>query len=276
MRSRIEAQIRDKVKKPVRSGLSSRLFTGQDVERYVSPIFNEFKEQKSKSIDESASAFERRIETRLSTVFKHLTARVDAYLDGIERPKDGKTPTREEIMEIFTPVIKEIRSSFEKKLSAVTENKSELPADLKTFDDLMRKAVEKYAPKSTKRYGGGGPKHVYELEDVPGKSQRYGAPYAGYENKYLRVKSDGSGFDYVDISVGSANIKTETVTATDAGGNNVEIDLTQLSESWQTIELVFKNGQLQDKNKWDPPVGDILTLQGAVPSNSFQLQYTYL
>jgi hypothetical protein len=71
-----------------------------------------------------------------------------------------------------------------------------------------------------------------------------------------------------------AQIATETVTATDAGGNNVNIDLTQLANAWASVEFVARNGAIQDKSKWSI-VGDVLTLTGAVSTNSFQIQYTY-
>lgn len=73
---------------------------------------------------------------------------------------------------------------------------------------------------------------------------------------------------------GGASIATEAVTATDAGGNNVNIDLTQLAHTWSTVEFVSRNGAIQDRTKWSI-VGDTLTLTGAVSTNSYQVQYTY-
>lgn len=73
---------------------------------------------------------------------------------------------------------------------------------------------------------------------------------------------------------GSAQIATETVIATDAGGNNVNIDLTQLANAWASVEFVARNGAIQDRSKWSI-AGDVLTLTGAVSTNSFQIQYSY-
>jgi len=275
-RASIESQLSKRFAKPTLKGMSRKLFSGDDVEKYVSPLVEELKSAAGKDIGARADMVQARLEKRLNVIFNHLIARVEAMLASIPMPQNGHTPTKEEILAIAEPALAELRTSFEKQLrvfSETEEGNEDTPAEMQSFDEMMKKAIKKYAPK--RGYGGGGPKAFYELTDVPGKTERFGpAPYHGYENKYLRVKSDGTGLEWVDVSVGSSNLATEEVTATDAGGNNVDIDLTQLAHAWTTIQLVTRNGQILDQNRWSV-AADVLTVTGAVTTNSFQVQYTY-
>ena len=84
----------------------------------------------------------------------------------------------------------------------------------------------------------------------------------------ILLKSRGS-----SSSAGVANIKTESVTATQ-NGTAVDIDLTQLSETYNAIQFVSRNGQIQTPTNWNI-VGNTLTLQNASASNAFLIQYSY-
>lgn len=101
-----------------------------------------------------------------------------------------------------------------------------------------------------------------------------GDTVAAGTNVTITVDENGNKVISAQGGSGGAQIATETVTATDAGGNNVDIDLTQLSNPWSTIEMVIRNGVIQNQSKWSI-TGDTLTLIGAVATNDFQLQYTY-
>lgn len=108
-----------------------------------------------------------------------------------------------------------------------------------------------------------------KLKDTPNS-------YHGQGGKYVRVNSTEDGLEYASGTGGgggSASIATETVTAT-TNGSGVDIDLTQLDEAWGTIQMVIRNGSVQDRSKWSIN-GDTLTLTGAVSSNSFQIMYSF-
>jgi hypothetical protein len=101
-----------------------------------------------------------------------------------------------------------------------------------------------------------------------------GDTIAAGTNITITTDEDGNKVISAQGGTGGAQIATETVTATDAGGNNVNIDLTQLANAWTSIELVIRNGVIQNQSKWSI-VGDTLTLTGAVSTNDFQIQYVY-
>lgn len=90
----------------------------------------------------------------------------------------------------------------------------------------------------------------------------------------VTIVPNENGQKVISANGGGSSILTETVTATDAGGNNVNIDLTQLSQPWTSIQMVIRNGVIQNQSKWSI-VGDTLTLTGAVTTNDFQIQYIY-
>lgn len=277
-RATMKTQLSERFTRPERTGLSKRLFTGEDVERYVSPILEDFKSQKDKDIEKRIDEVAKKFSARADAVLAHLVARIERAIAAIPVPENGRTPTEEEVRGIIAPIIEEVRTSLDTRLANILDRdpNSVLPKDDEVLEGMLKDAIKKYAPKRIAgKYGGSGPVHFYDIVDVPGKTERYGpAPYRGYENKYLRVKTDGSGLEWVDISVGGANVATDTVTATDAGGNTVDIDLTQLSHPWTTVQMVIRNGAIQNKNKWSI-AGDVLTLTGAVPTNDFQVQFTY-
>ncbi len=83
-----------------------------------------------------------------------------------------------------------------------------------------------------------------------------------------------SKFEPGNVSGASATIETYTVPIgmLTQNGSNVEMDLTQLPHDYIAIRKVFRNGALQDEAKWSI-LADVLTLTGAVTTNSFQLEY---
>lgn len=77
------------------------------------------------------------------------------------------------------------------------------------------------------------------------------------------------------------NISTEVVTAV-ASGENVTIDLTQLSQPYVGVLFVTRNGQILLPNgsadipgsSWSQS-GDIITVYNATDGDSYQVQYSY-
>jgi hypothetical protein len=72
---------------------------------------------------------------------------------------------------------------------------------------------------------------------------------------------------------GGSSIAQQNVTAVQSG-DNVTIDLTQLSNTYTSVLFVTQNGVMADQNRWSI-VGDTLTLIDAYIEDTYQIQYTY-
>ncbi len=76
---------------------------------------------------------------------------------------------------------------------------------------------------------------------------------------------------------GSANIATEELTGTQ-DGDNITLDLTELTQTWAAIQFVSREGQIKQEGNlvsgWSRS-GDIVTVYNADASEFFLVQYTY-
>lgn len=198
----------------------------------------------------------------------------------VERPEDGKDSKPEDVAKLLKK-----DPAFQKAIKGEKGDEGgpdtgtdivKKITDLKGDERLSYKALKDRPDIAggSKTPGGGGGQDVavYDettlLTSVLKQLQFVGAGVTAVQI------NDGVIVVTIPGNSGGANIATEAVTATDAGGNNVNIDLTQLAHAWSTVEFVSRNGAIQDRTKWSI-VGDTLTLTGAVSTNSFQVQYTY-
>lgn len=253
--------------------------TPEDVSAAISAVTDAFKQVDS------------RIEAKIEEVKKSLDASNVASNEGISRLREALASLgediRREIAEIsLTPGDKGDKGEKGDKGDSIKgdkgdngspdtaediRNKLELLQGEERLDRSAIRGLEEFFKENTKKGDDGitriigANRPLFELSDVE---------IAGIQIGQSIIWTGTAWVPYTPGGGGSANIFTEAVTATDAGGNNVNIDLTQLTYSWTLIQNVFRNGNLTDKNKWSI-LGDTLTLTGAVATNSFQITYNY-
>ncbi|MDP1614638.1 MAG: hypothetical protein Q8L68_02465, partial [Methylococcales bacterium] len=92
------------------------------------------------------------------------------------------------------------------------------------FEKILEEGVKKYSP--NRNSGGGGVHNFYELSDVTKKTEKYGVPYKGFENKYVRVSSDGKKLIF-DNASGGGGFTELTATGT-VNGVNTAFSFTQV------------------------------------------------
>lgn len=217
--------------------------------------------------------------------------------DGING-KDGKDADEEAIVARIMPLIRIPEDGKDADVEAVAK---------KVYDKLKKKikdlspeeAVDLINLSDTKIKQSaieGLDDRFKEVKDVTDRSIKQNIRFAG-GNTSITIKANGVKVGQVETinfigsgtfspvgdgrevnytpGGGSANVATDTAAATDAGGNNVNIALTQFAPNTVNAVLgVWRNGALQNKSKWSV-VGTVLTLTGAVSTNDFQIQYTY-
>lgn len=173
---------------------------------------------------------------------------VSKVLSRIKSPKDGKDAVINEDA-LITRLIEKIKEGEVISMDSISGLRNELSS-------YRNQLAGKHYGKNTWARGGGD-------------------TIAAGTNVTITVDEQGNKVISAQGGSAGAPIKTETVVATAGSApNSVDIDLTQLSEPWQTVELVIRNGVIQNQNKWSI-AGDVLTLTGAIPTNDYQLQYTY-
>lgn len=209
-----------------------------------------------------------------------VAAAAEAAAPLVERPEDGKDAKPEDVAALlkqdldFIAVTKGGKGDNGSPDTGIDIVKK--ITKLEGTDRLSYKSLKDRPdiPSGNKNPGGGGGQDITALDET-----------TVLTTVLKQLQFVGAGVTAVSIVDGvvvvtipgaaaGTNIATETVIATDAGGNAVNIDLTQLSQVWQTVEFVARNGAIQNKSKWSI-VGDVLTLQGAVTTNDFQIQFTY-
>lgn len=206
--------------------------------------------------------------TELLTLIKPLIPKVK---DG----EDGKTPTKKELEEIIKPLIPEVKNGEDGK-DGSPDTPQEVADKLNTLTKAVDWKVLKNVPDMARKTpGGGGGQDVsvsYEGTKLTGVLKSLEFVGGGVNVQQL---SDGTIVVTVPTPSGaSANIATEEVVATQ-DGDNINIDLSQLTHDYTAIMFVARNGQIQSPSTWSI-TNDILTLTEASASNSLLVQYTYV
>ncbi len=70
-----------------------------------------------------------------------------------------------------------------------------------------------------------------------------------------------------------SNVAAQIVTGTQSG-DDLDVDLTQLSNAYTAILVVYVNGQAIDPTRWSI-LADVMTITSAYTTDSVQVLYTY-
>lgn len=186
-------------------------------------MFSQFSTEKQANLEKSTKEIQKSLDARINAMLTHLQTQVTYIVNeavkNIRPAEDGHTPTTDELMALFTPVIEQ----HLKKLVELTDTK-EKPFDLAEFESQI---IEKLKNYTTKRGGGGGGvRNFSELNDVTKKAEKYGVPFKGFENKYPRVSPDGTKIIFDNPTGGGGFTELEATGAVD--GSNVSFTFTQV------------------------------------------------
>jgi len=183
--------------------MSLRLLRGEEVEEQIKGSVAEFATRTEKELTTKREAIEKQLQGRFNAVLEYLqgyAARlISDAVSQIPTPKDGHTPTSEEIGAMVAPIMEGVRTDLDARLSrieqALTTPASELPQDLKGLEEMIKGFVSKHA---SSYYGGGSPGYFFDILDAPNKAKGLGAAYKGSENKVLKVSADGKQLVWAD------------------------------------------------------------------------------
>ncbi len=213
--------------RPVLTGMASKLLKGKEVEEHISKGLETYSKKTDSEINAKTLRAVKTLEQKIDGIMKHLQTVVEARVSAIPKPKDGRTPTKNEVMAIVAPIMDEIRTDFTNRVKMVEDvlskpvddTNSDVPRDLAGLEQL----IKKYIPKNMG--GGGGPGYFFELFDTPNKSKGLKGAYADYVDKYLKVSSNGKRLEWASVAGGSGSewivVSSSRTAAIDAQYSNV-------------------------------------------------------
>ncbi len=177
-----------------------------------------------------------------------------------------KVPIVEKVIIEKTETVREIPIVKEVIKETITE-----PSDmLLNLEEVVKDLQEKI--KKIKRTGDSyGPKALSSLVDVNATGVQVDDVLIWNGTNWTVGAQSGGG------GSGSANIATEELTGTQ-DGDNITLDLTELTQTWAAIQFVSREGQIKQEGNlvsgWSRS-GDIVTVYNADASEFFLVQYTY-
>ena len=159
------------------------------MEQSLAARFNKIKEEPKQELSSDAVA---RLNKRIDAVMRYIDAVVNQKLGSVTRPKDGRTPSRDEVKAALLPLVNETRKEYAKRIEKIEkffDAEDGLPTDTKGLEDFVKS--------KTKNLGGGsGPGYFFELFDTPSKAKGMRGAYRGYEGKVVKVSSDGKMLEF--------------------------------------------------------------------------------
>ena len=191
LRKELEGQLAARFAKTSKTGMAKRLLKGEDVENHLTKTFKEHSDKTTKDIDKKTQDAIVSINQRIDAVLKYMQSVVQAKVDGIRVPEDGRTPSADEIKALLSPMVDETRTQFTQRISKIEDlltkapKESDVPTDLKGLEAFVKSKIPKLGG------GGGGASYLFELFDTPAKSKSRQGAYVGYEGLALAVSDDG-------------------------------------------------------------------------------------
>ena len=237
VRQELESKLAARFTKTSKTGMAKRLLKGEDVENHLTKTFKEHSDKTTKDIDKKTQDAIVSINQRIDAVLKYMQSVVQAKVDGIRVPEDGRTPSADEIKALLSPMVDETRTQFTQRISKIEDlltkapKESDVPTDLKGLEAFVTSKIPKLGG------GGGGASYLFELFDTPAKSKSRQGAYVGYEGRVLAVSDDGKSLVFKAGGTGGGhtiedegtplaqrddlNFVGAGVTVTDAGGKTV-------------------------------------------------------
>jgi len=237
VRKELESKLAARFTKTSKTGMAKRLLKGEDVENHLTKTFKEHSDKTTKDIDKKTQDAIVSINQRIDAVLKYMQSVVQAKVDGIRVPEDGRTPSADEIKALLSPMVDETRTQFTQRISKIEDlltkapKESDVPTDLKGLEAFVKSKIPKLGG------GGGGASYLFELFDTPAKSKSRQGAYVGYEGLVLAVSDDGKSLVFKAGGTGGGhtiedegtpltqrddlNFVGDGVTVTDAGGKTV-------------------------------------------------------
>ena len=191
VRKELESKLAARFTKTSKTGMAKRLLKGEDVENHLTKTFKEHSDKTTKDIDKKTQDAIVSINQRIDAVLKYMQSVVQAKVDGIRVPEDGRTPSADEIKALLSPMVDETRTQFTQRISKIEDlltkapKESDVPTDLKGLEAFVKSKIPKLGG------GGGGASYLFELFDTPAKSKSRQGAYVGYEGLVLAVSNDG-------------------------------------------------------------------------------------
>jgi hypothetical protein len=226
LRKELESKLAARFAKTSKTGMAKRLLKGEDVENHLTKTFKEHSDKTTKDIDKKTQDAIVSINQRIDAVLKYMQSVVQAKVDGIRVPEDGRTPSADEIKALLSPMVDETRTQFTQRISKIEDlltkapKESDVPTDLKGLEAFVKSKIPKLGG------GGGGASYLFELFDTPAKSKSRQGAYVGYEGLVLAVSDDGKGLVFQES--GSS--------LPDQSGNNGKFLSTDGTDaSWETV-----------------------------------------
>lgn len=192
--------------------------SNKDREELLKKMKRVTSDSKKKNIDVK-SVISKELEQATASLYKlnekelsRLDGAIKKAIDSIPTPKDGKTPTTEELTAIIKPILK-------KELESVNKRLSEFDGLIVSKDgkllDLIKETAKGIIDGKPTQYYGGGLTYFYQIKDVPGKTPGTGPTYAGNEGKVLKVSADGKKLEFADEGGGASEFTDEFTELTD-------------------------------------------------------------
>lgn len=168
-------------------------------------------------------------------------------------PAKAPAPTEEELLKLMRPFLEEIKAMVPSLVNNVKPTPEEITA---LIDPVMRRMVDE-AKKGWFGGGGGG--------DLVGAGTGITITTNNIGRKIISATGSGSG----------ANVATEELTATQVG-NNVTLNLTQLANTYISIQFISKDGQIVTPGLtgWTQS-GDTITVFNASADQDYLVNYTF-
>jgi len=228
VRKELESKLAARFAKTSKTGMAKRLLKGEDVENHLTKTFKEHSEKTTKDIDKKTQDAIVSINQRIDAVLKYMQSVVQAKVDGIRVPEDGRTPSADEIKALLSPMVDETRTQFTQRISKIEDlltkapKESDVPTDLKGLEAFVKSKIPKLGG------GGGGASYLFELFDTPAKSKSRQGAYVGYEGLVLAVSDDGKGLVFQESG---SSLPNQTGNA----GKFLKSTGTEGEEEWDTI-----------------------------------------
>ena len=228
VRKELESKLAARFAKTSKTGMAKRLLKGEDVENHLTKTFKEHSDKTTKDIDKKTQDAIVSINQRIDAVLKYMQSVVQAKVDGIRVPEDGRTPSADEIKALLSPMVDETRTQFTQRISKIEDlltkapKESDVPTDLKGLEAFVKSKIPKLGG------GGGGASYLFELFDTPAKSKSRQGAYVGYEGLVLAVSDDGKGLVFQESG---SSLPNQTGNA----GKFLKSTGTEGEEEWDTI-----------------------------------------
>lgn len=202
---------------------------------------------------------------------------VPLVLSRLPKIKNGRTPVRG--IDYYTQ--KDVQDIVSQVSRKIDRNKKDVSIDpMAILDEALKNPKAKQKIKT--EHVDGLEQTLSALRNQLARGYLHGGGDTVRAGSNITITRNADGTTTISSSGGSANITTESITGTQSG-ENVEFDLSSLSNPFVAIQFVTREGQFLNalsvppsgsENGWIRS-GDTLTVYNASAGENFAIQYTY-